>query len=560
MAETEPTHLARNQYQEEYQAVDKQQNAHKKQNKKKQQNPKGGPPKSVNEQHEKRLEKLAELREMGIQPYQDRFPRTHSLKEAAALPEDATDLVLTGRLMLKRSFGKLSFAHIQDATGRLQIALERDKIETANLTGRDANKIFKKYIDIGDFLGVEGDLMRTRTGELTLSVKRFTLLSKALRPLPEKFHGLKDLEACYRKRYLDLIMNEDTRERFALRRRVIRTMRDILDREGFVEVETPIMVPTASGALATPFVTHHNALDIPAFLRIAPETYLKRLLVGGLERVYEFASSFRNEGMDPSHLQEFNLLEYYCAYWNYEDNMNFTEKLISEVIQESTGGLTITYQGNTIDFTPPWPRKTFREVLAEFGDLNLDDFQDAAALREEIKRRKLEVDGVDKMGYGNLVDQLYKKCCRPSLIQPLFLTGHPIELSPLARKNDADPSLTDRFQLVVAGWEIVNAYSELIDPVDQRQRFEEQARLRQGGDTEAMATEEDYLLAMEYGMPPVSGWGMGMERFISLLCDRENLRDVVFFPFMRKQDLAVVEELDEADEKKPKQKNEGDHK
>jgi len=375
--------------------------------------------------------------------------------------------------------------------------------------------------------------MRTKTGEITLNVDRFTLLSKALRPLPEKFHGLRDQEACYRQRYLDLIMNEETRERFALRSRVIRAFREVLDEAGFVEVETPILVPTPSGALATPFVTHHRALDMPAYLRIAPETYLKRLLVGGYERVYEFASSFRNEGMDPSHLQEFTLLEYYGAYWNYEDNMEFTEKLLSEVVKRAVGSATITFRNETIDFTPPWPRVTFEEVLKEYAGVTLDDFPTADSLREELKRREIEVERIDRLGWGNLLDQLYKKCCRPHIRQPTFLTGHPIELSPLARRSDREPRLTDRFQLLVGGWEIVNAYSELIDPVEQRKRFEEQAALRRRGDEEAMPTEEEYLQAMEYAMPPVSGWGLGVERFICLLSDRENLRDVVLFPFMR---------------------------
>ncbi len=500
---------------------------------------------SISEQHEQRLGKLESLKELNIPPYAERFEKTHSLAEALSLPEGSSGLALAGRLMLKRSFGKLSFANIQDHTASIQIAVERDKVATGGVKGRDANNVFKKLVDIGDFLGVEGELMRTRTGELTLSVQRFTLLGKALRPLPEKFHGLRDLESCYRQRYLDLVMNEETRERFDLRRRVIRAFRDALDGEGFVEVDTPIMVPTASGALATPFLTHHNALDVPAYLRIAPETYLKRLIVGGYERVYEMARSFRNEGMDPSHLQEFTILEYYCAYWNYEDNMRFTEKLLCDVIKEATGGLKIIFQGAEIDFTPPWPRVTFHEVLKQYGGLDLDEFPTADSLREEIGRRKLEVEGAETMGRGNLIDQLYKKCCRDQLLQPVFLTGHPLELSPLARRNDEDPSITDRFQLVTAGREIVNAYSELVDPIDQRGRFEQQARLRSEGDAEAMATEEEYLLAMEYGMPPISGWGMGLERFLCLLSDRENLRDVVLFPFMRKEMPGASQKEDE---------------
>ncbi len=484
-------------------------------------------------EHARRIEKLKKLQELGVLPYKDRFERTHTLAEAAALEPPVENLSLAGRLMLRRKFGKLTFGHIQDASGRLQIALQRDEVATEGLQGKPAYDLFQKLVDIGDFLGFQGDLMRTKTGEITLSVNRFVLLSKALRPLPEKFHGLRDLEACYRQRYLDLLMNEETRKRFELRRRVVRAFREILEENGFVEVDTPILVPTPSGALATPFVTHHRALDIPLYLRIAPETYLKRLLVGGYERVYEMARSFRNEGMDPSHLQEFTLLEYYCAYWNYEDNMRFTEQLISEVVARSTGSMKISFRGRTIDLTPPWPRVSFEEVLKRYAGVTPEQFPTADSLRAELKRRNIEVENMERLGWGNLLDQLYKKCCRPQIVQPTFLVGHPIELSPLARRNDRDPSKTDRFQLLVGGWEIVNAYSELIDPLEQRKRFQKQAELRKQGDQEAMPVEEDYLRAMEYGMPPVSGWGLGLERFLCLLADRENLRDVVFFPLMR---------------------------
>ncbi len=504
--------------------------------------------KAIADQHAQRVEKLHELRNQGILPYPDRFARTHTLTEARRLPEGTTGLVLAGRLRSVRRFGKLTFAHIRDCDAALQIALERDKVSTGNLEGREAQKIFLKLLDVGDFIGVEGDLMRTKTGELTLSVRRFTLLSKALRPLPEKWRGLRDLEKCYRQRYLDLLSNEETRQRFALRGRVIRAFREILDSAGFLEVDTPVMVATPSGALATPFATHHQALDMPAYLRIAPETYLKRLLVGGYERVYEFARSFRNEGMDPSHLQEFTLLEYYCAYWNYEDNMDFTEKLIGEVVQKSTGSSTISFRGRTIDFSPPWPRVTFAQVLEEHAGITLEDYSTAESIREELLRREIEVENLDALGWGSLLDQLYKKCCRPHLIRPTFLTGHPIELSPLARRSDHDPRLTDRFQLLAGGWEIVNAYSELVDPVEQRERFRQQAQLRQQGDKEAMPTEEDYLRAMEYGMPPVSGWGLGLERFLCLLSDRENLRDVVFFPFMRLVEGTADEDTEDEDE------------
>ncbi len=504
----------------------------------------------VNEQRRLRIDKIEQLKALGIAAYPDRFPRTHGLAQASALPEGTQGLALAGRLMLRRRFGKLTFAHIQDQDKALQIALERDKVATATYAGKEAYDIFLRLIDLGDYIGCEGDLIRTKTGELTLAVTRFTLLAKSLRPLPEKWHGLRDTEMCYRQRYLDLIMNPESRERFQLRRKVINAFRDALNAEGFTEVMTPILVPTASGALATPFVTHHNALDMDAYLRIAPETYLKRLVVGGYEKVYEFAQSFRNEGMDPSHLQEFTLLEYYCAFWNYEDNMRFTERLLADVITRATGSPIVKFQGREVDFTPPWPRITFREALKQYAGVTPEDFPTVESLRREIMQRKLEVEGIAHMGRGNLLDQLYKKCARPSIPGPAFLIGHPIELSPLARRSDTDPNLTDRFQVLVGGWEIVNAYSELVAPLEQRRRFEEQAALRAQGDAEAMAAEEDYLLCMEYGMPPTSGWGLGVERFLCLLGDRENLRDVVFFPFMRPQ-ADAGEQAEQAGETPP---------
>ncbi|MBI4613639.1 MAG: lysine--tRNA ligase [Planctomycetes bacterium] len=473
-----------------------------------------------------RIEKIARLREAGVPPYPERYERTHRLAEAARLPE-GTKVRVCGRMTGFRAMGKLSFAHIADVEGRLQVAL------TDETMGREQHRSWAKLLDLGDFVGVEGELFRTKTGEITVKVATLAFLGKALRPLPEKWHGVADRELCYRQRYLDLVSNDETRKRFRVRTRIVSAIRRFLEENGFEEVETPVLTSKPSGALARPFATHHRALDIDVFLRIAPETYLKRLVVGGYDRVYEFARCFRNEGMDPSHLQDFTMLEFYAAFWNYEDNMEFTRKLVQRTLQEVFGTLTVEIAGAPLDFSGEWPRLGVAEVVREHSGIDLARHPDAASLAAEIARRGIEVEDAAKLGRGALIDQIYKKTARPRLRGPVFLVGHPIELSPLARKSDADPARTDRFQLLVAGWEIVNAYSELVDPLDQRARLEEQSRLRAAGDDEAMALDEDYLLAMEYGMPPISGWGMGIDRFVTLVTGQENLRDVVFFPLMR---------------------------
>jgi lysyl-tRNA synthetase class 2 len=492
---------------------------------------------------ELRLKKIEDLRAQGVNPYPDRFPRTHTLAEARAegerarlkageaLPPDAPVLRLAGRLMAFRDMGKLTFGSLQDGTGRLQISLN-----VATL-GAQGYARFQKTIDVGDFLGVAGRLYVTRRGELTVDVSEWALLGKAIRPLPEKWHGLQDQELRWRQRYLDLVMNEETRERFRTRTRLVRVMREILDRAGFEEVETPILCAHASGAMARPFVTHHNSLDLDVYLRIAPETYLKRLIVGGYDRVYEFARCFRNEGMDPSHLQDFTMLEWYAAYWNFADNMEFTEKLIKETLERVAGSLRVEFGGKATDFSGSWPRRRLRDMILEDAGIDIDRERTADELRAAIGRAgirlELKAGEIERLSRGNLVDQLYKKVSRPKIGNPVFVTSHPADLSPLARRNDENPEIADRFQLVVCGWEIVNAYSELVDPIDQRRRLEEQAAARQKGDEEAMVMEEDYLVAMEYGMPPISGFGMGIDRFCALLTGQENLRDVVLFPLMR---------------------------
>lgn len=488
------------------------------------------PEEDEDELRRRRLEKLEKLRADGVRVYPERFDRTHTLAAAQGLPE-GTRVRVAGRLVLMRDMGKLTFATLQDLDGKLQVSLTRDGLDADPEQSKRLYQRFTKLLDLWDFVGVEGELFRTKTGELTVRTERWEFLGKTIAPPASKYKGTRG-ELNWRKRYVDLVANAPTRERFKLRSRVARALRAFLDQHGFEEVETPILCNQASGALARPFISHHNAMDMEVVLRIAPETYLKRLVVGGYDRVYEMARCFRNEGMDPSHLQDFTMLEFYAAYWNYEDNMAFTERLVRHVVQEATGGLVITRGEHTIDFSQPFPRRSVRDVLLEHSGLDIDLLPDAASLRRAIFDKKVDLEKPDA-GRGSLIDQLYKRTARPNLVQPMFLVRHPIDLSPLARRSDDDPRTADRFQLVVDTWEVVNAYSELVDPLDQRARLEEQAGLRGQGDDEAMPLDDDYLAAMEHGMPPISGWGMGIDRFVALITDSPNLRDVVLFPLLK---------------------------
>ena len=475
------------------------------------------------------------LREEGTNPYPDRWERTHALDAARALPEGTDGLAVAGRVMLRRQVSKkMIFLTLQDRSGQMQACLRTDSLDAETLS------LLRRTLDVGDFLGLRGRIWVTRTGEVTLDATEARILSKALRPLPEKWAGVSDTETCYRQRYLDLLTNPETRERFRFRTRFVKALRDHLDAHGFEEVETPVLQTKASGALAKPFTSHHNALDMEGTLRIAPETWLKRLVVGGYERVYEFARCFRNEGMDPSHLQDFTMLEYYVAYWSYEENMRFTRELIQAVVERTTGSLAFSCPGpdgvaRTVDLSGDWPVARMTDLIRDRAGIDVLADRDAATLRAWCRANGVADDALDRMAYPSLVDLIYKRRVRPDLLGPLFVTGHPIELSPLARRNDADPGITDRFQLLLNGWEVVNAYSELVDPDDQRARFEEQAAHKAAGDAEALDVEDDYLLCMEYGMPPTSGWGMGIDRMVTLLCGQTNLRDAVLFPLMRPQ-------------------------
>ncbi len=474
-----------------------------------------------------RLDKLEVWKEHQL-AYPGKFNKTHKTTEIKELEDDTKDLKIAGRLMALRVMGKFSFAHIQDQYGKLQIAFQQDEI------GKDHYKLYTKKFDIGDHIGVEGYTFTTQKGEKSLKVTKAMLLSKGIRPLPEKFHGLQDPELKARYRFLDLIMSEETRKVFNTRNTVLKFIRNFLDDEGFTEVDTPILQAISSGASARPFETHHNALDIPLFMRIAPETYLKRLVSGGYEKVYELGKCFRNEGIDASHLQEFMMLEWYAAYWDYKDNMEFIQKMIQEMVKKvNNGSLEIEYQGTKLDFSGDWKVQSYRDLVFEYTKVDLDKINTFEELVAEIKSKDLAMPLEKYVGLGQLIDGLYKKFCRPNLIQPMFLTHHHKDLVPLARSNDENPNNLDMFQVVVNGWEVVKAYSELVDPIEQRARLMEQAELAKKGDDEAMRMEEDFILAMEYGMPPMSGLGLGVERIIALLTDSPNIRDVIYFPSVR---------------------------
>ena len=481
-----------------------------------------------------REQKLAELKAQGLDPFYNRFKPSHGVAEIVAshghlsgpelegLPETFR---LAGRLMLLREFGKASFCHLQDGGGRLQAYVQKQVV------GEEAFALFKR-LDLGDIVGFTGTLFRTRTGELTLAVQSFVLLTKSLRPLPEKYHGLTDIELRYRQRYLDLMVNPQVREVFVRRAAIISLIRQFLEARGFLEVETPMMQPLPGGATARPFLTHHQALDMTLYLRIAPELYLKRLVVGGFERVYEINRNFRNEGLSIQHNPEFTMLEFYQAYATYEDLMVLTEELICHVALNLLGSLRLTYQGEDLDLTPPWPRLDLRESLTRVGGIPAAVVQDrealvAQALKEGIALRPGE-------GYGRALTKLFDLTVEPRLLQPTFILGYPLETSPLSRTSDEDPQVVDRFELFIAGRELANAFSELTDPLDQRQRLEKQVAARQAGDEEVPpAVDEDFIQALEQGMPPTAGEGIGIDRLVMLLTDSPSIRDVILFPQLR---------------------------
>ena len=497
---------------------------------------------NVKELMQARMEKLQKIEQYGINPHPEKYETTHEIGKSRELDDGTKNVRIAGRIMSKRKMGKISFLDLSDITGHIQLVIKRDDL------GEEEYKKFHEITDIGDFIGVNGEIFTTQAGEKSIQVYGYEFLGKALRPLPEKYHGLVNQEAIYRERHLDLIMNEEAKKKFLLRSKVVRLLREFLDNHGFIEVDTPALQNTASGATAKPFIAHHNALNTDVYLRISPELTLKKLIIGGFNNVYEVARDFRNEGMDANHLQDFTMVEGYSAYWNYQDNMKFLKEMILYIIKNAyDGSLKIQIGENLIDFDGEWPVVTFRELILKDCGIDIDKFKTASELLTEIRNKKieLEAENIESLGRGNLIDQLYKKVSRPKIISPTYLIAHPIDLSPLARSNDENPDLTDRFQLIVNGQEIINGYSELVDSIEQEKRLIAQSELKAQGDEEAMSIDHEYIRAMEYGMPPISGWGLGIDRFMQFLTSSPNIRDVVLYPLMRPRDLNKEDEEEE---------------
>lgn len=481
---------------------------------------------------EQRKEKLLEIQKKGVDLFPNDFNVVHDIidirKHIDANPDSIDDsgpvFVTAGRMMAINSFGKSAFIRFRDRTGQMQAYIRKDKV------GAETYDLFKK-LDIGDFIGLEGWVFKTKTGEWTILATALKLLSKALRPLPEKFHGLKDPEKRYRQRYIDLLMNADVRDIFVKRSRIIESVRSYLLKRDFLEVETPMMQPLPGGAEAEPFVTHHNALGIDLFLRIAPELYLKRLVVAGFERVFEINRNFRNEGVSTRHNPEFTMLEFYQAYSTYEDLMDLTEEMFSNIALYVTGATKIEYQGNIIDFSGKWRRITLFKALEEIGGIDPDILKNRERLTEYAHSKGITISKAGSI--GKIITKLFDVLVEPQLIQPTFITGYPVEISPLARKNDKNRDITDRFELFIAGYEIANGFSELNDPEDQKNRFMQQVAEREAGDQEAHHMDSDYIEALEYGMPPTAGEGIGIDRLTMLLTDSPSIREVILFPHMK---------------------------
>lgn len=480
---------------------------------------------------EERLRKLAEWRRRGINPYPTRFVRSHvaqelqqGLRDLPAGSESPIRTSVAGRITAKRVMGGASFVDLRDGSGRIQL------YATIDALGPERYELFTQ-IDIGDFLGVEGLVFRTKKGELSVRVEEFTLLAKALRPLPEKWHGLQDVEIRYRQRYLDLIANEQARRIALMRSRIVSAMRRFLESEGFLEVETPILQPLYGGAAARPFTTYHNALDMTLYLRISDELYLKRLIIGGFEKVYEIGKDFRNEGISTKHNPEFTQMECYWAYADYTDMMALTERMVSQIAKEVLGSTRILYQGKEIDLAPPWQRISFREALLEYTKIDIECCRTLPELRAEIARHKLTVDL--QPTWGKQIDELVKTYVEPRLIQPTFVFDYPVELSPLAKRKPDNPNFVERFEPFIGAMEFGNAFSELNDPIDQRERFLAQEAMRRAGDEETQPLDEDFLTALEYGMPPTGGLGIGIDRLTMILTDSPSIREVILFPTLR---------------------------
>lgn len=492
----------------------------------------------LNEMLQIRRQKLKELQDQGKNPFKiEKFNPDHHTTDITDNFEEfeGKEVTLAGRVMSKRGHGKISFMDIQDMKGRIQILSKIDEL------GEEAYKIIS-YLDMGDIVGVEGEVFKTQSGEISIKAKKLTLLSKSLQILPEKWHGLKDPDLRYRQRYVDLIVNPEVKETFLLRNKIIKKIREFLDNLGYLEVETPILGNIAGGANARPFLTHHNALNIDMSLRIANELYLKRLIVGGFDKVYEMGKMFRNEGMDTRHNPEFTNIELYEAYADYNDMMEITENLVAYVAKEVLGTTKVEYQGKTIDFTPPWKRIKMQDAVKEHTGVDFDKINTDEEAIEVAKEHKLEIK--PGMTRGHVISEMFEEYCEQYMDQPTFIIGHPVEISPLAKRNPDDPRITNRFEAFANCWEIANAFSELNDPIDQRERFEEQLRQKEYGDDEAHPMDEDFLNAIEVGLPPTGGLGIGVDRLIILLTNQASIRDVIFFPTMKPIGKEIAENSD----------------
>lgn len=483
---------------------------------------------NLNELLRIRREKLEQLRKAGRDPFKiEKYEVTDHSKDIKDNFEDmeGKEVSIAGRIMTKRGHGKASFADLQDSKGRIQIFVKVDAI------GKEEYDMFTTY-DIGDIVGVKGVIFKTRTGEISVKASEVVLLSKSLQILPEKFHGLKDPDLRYRQRYVDLIVNPEVKETFLKRNKIIKAVRRFLDDRGYLEVETPILTTVAGGAAARPFLTHHNTLDLDMQLRIANELYLKRLIVGGFDKVYEMGKMFRNEGISIKHNPEFTNVELYSAYENYEDMMKITEELVSYCAEEVNGSTKISYQGVEIDFKPPWKRVSMHDLVKEKTGVDFYSFESDEEARK-VAKEQLNLEVEKNMTRGHLVNLAFEEFCEKDLIQPTFVLHHPVEVSPLAKRNPDNPLITNRFEAFANTWEIANAFSELNDPIDQRQRFEEQLKQREGGDEEAHPMDEDFINALEVGLPPTGGLGIGIDRLIMLLTDSASIRDIILFPTMK---------------------------
>ncbi|EIF15542.1 MULTISPECIES: lysine--tRNA ligase [Bacillus] len=489
----------------------------------------------LNDQLQVRRDKMNQLRENGIDPFGERFERTHQSQQIIdayqelskeELEEKAIEVTIAGRMMTKRGKGKAGFAHLQDLEGQIQIYVRKDSV------GEEQYEIFKSS-DLGDVIGITGKVFKTNVGELSVKATSFELLTKALRPLPDKYHGLKDVEQRYRQRYLDLIVNPDSKQTFITRSKIIQAMRRYLDDHGYLEVETPTMHSIPGGASARPFITHHNALDMPLYMRIAIELHLKRLIVGGLEKVYEIGRVFRNEGVSTRHNPEFTMIELYEAYADYKDIMSLTENLVAHIAQEVLGSTTIQYGEEQIDLKPEWKRLHMVDAVKEATGVDFWNEMTVEEARGHAKEHGVEI--TNSMTVGHIINEFFEQKIEETLIQPTFIYGHPVEISPLAKKNPEDPRFTDRFELFIVGREHANAFTELNDPIDQRERFEAQLKEREEGNDEAHMMDEDFVEALEYGMPPTGGLGIGIDRLVMLLTNAPSIRDVLLFPQMRQR-------------------------